>query len=296
MNRPGNFITKRARVLRDQRGITGLETAIVLIAFVVVASVFAFAVLSTGLLSTEQSKEAVLGGLAETQSALLLQGTVIAHEGAFEATYRADLDASPGIGTAALTGTFDETSDVDLDLNDNGNVTDLGVTGPFVEATLGFDLNDNGTTDDTIAGPLDETGAGPYHVDLNRDGDTNDTAVLPSIARVTFQVRSASQGGEPVDLSSDLVVVTYIDSNQAANLAFTETPLADIGWGSAFIAGSGPLLNDGERVEFTVNLGGLTEPLVASTEFTIQVKPSVGAGLQVTRTTPAELKPVVNLQ
>ena len=38
---------------RDQRGITGLETAIVLIAFVVVASVFAFAVLSTGLLSSE---------------------------------------------------------------------------------------------------------------------------------------------------------------------------------------------------------------------------------------------------
>ena len=32
----------------NQRGITGLETAIVLIAFVVVASVFAFAVLSTG--------------------------------------------------------------------------------------------------------------------------------------------------------------------------------------------------------------------------------------------------------
>ena len=39
----------------DQRGITGLETAIVLIAFVVVASVFAFAVLSTGLLSSEKS-------------------------------------------------------------------------------------------------------------------------------------------------------------------------------------------------------------------------------------------------
>ncbi|MCI0880381.1 MAG: flagellin, partial [Chloroflexi bacterium] len=38
-------------LMRDQRGITGLETAIVLIAFVVVASVFAFAVLSTGLLS-----------------------------------------------------------------------------------------------------------------------------------------------------------------------------------------------------------------------------------------------------
>ena len=44
----------------------GLETAIVLIAFVVVASVFAFAVLNTGLLSSEKSKEAALGGLQET--------------------------------------------------------------------------------------------------------------------------------------------------------------------------------------------------------------------------------------
>ena len=59
---------------RDQRGITGLETAIVLIAFVVVASVFAFAVLSTGLLSSEKSKETVLGGLAETSSTLSIRG------------------------------------------------------------------------------------------------------------------------------------------------------------------------------------------------------------------------------
>ena len=61
----------------DQRGITGLETAIVLIAFVVVASVFAFAVLSTGLLSSEKSKETVLGGLEETSSTLSVRGDVI---------------------------------------------------------------------------------------------------------------------------------------------------------------------------------------------------------------------------
>ena len=62
---------------RDQRGITGLETAIVLIAFVVVASVFAFAVLSTGLLSSEKSKETVLGGLAETSSTLSIRGDIV---------------------------------------------------------------------------------------------------------------------------------------------------------------------------------------------------------------------------
>jgi len=63
---------------KDQRGITGLETAIVLIAFVVVASVFAFAVLSTGLLSSEKSKETVLGGLEETSSTITIRGDIIA--------------------------------------------------------------------------------------------------------------------------------------------------------------------------------------------------------------------------
>ena len=62
---------------RNQRGITGLETAIVLIAFVVVASVFAFAVLSTGLLSSEKSKETVLGGLEESSSTLSVRGDIV---------------------------------------------------------------------------------------------------------------------------------------------------------------------------------------------------------------------------
>lgn len=67
-----------ANVLVDQRGITGLETAIVLIAFVVVASVFAFVVLNTGLLSSEKSKQAALGGLEETSATLSIRGQVIA--------------------------------------------------------------------------------------------------------------------------------------------------------------------------------------------------------------------------
>jgi len=65
-------------VNKDQRGITGLETAIVMIAFIVVASVFAFAVLSTGLLSSETSKKTTLGSLEETSATLTLRGKVIA--------------------------------------------------------------------------------------------------------------------------------------------------------------------------------------------------------------------------
>ena len=56
--------------LPDQRGITGLETAIVLIAFVVVSSVFAFAALSTGLFSSDKAKETITAGLAENRGTL----------------------------------------------------------------------------------------------------------------------------------------------------------------------------------------------------------------------------------
>ena len=83
------IIPKRLRALTpDQRGITGLETAIVLIAFVVVSSVFAFAALSTGLFSSDKAKETIQAGLAETRGSMELKGSVIA--------------TSPSSGTAAF--------------------------------------------------------------------------------------------------------------------------------------------------------------------------------------------------
>ncbi|MBT3941381.1 MAG: hypothetical protein HOC77_11935 [Chloroflexi bacterium] len=67
-----------------QRGITGLETAIVLIAFVVVSSVFAFTVLTTGIFSSERSKQTVFAGLDEVRSSLHPKGSVIAYKGALD--------------------------------------------------------------------------------------------------------------------------------------------------------------------------------------------------------------------
>ncbi|MBK9050789.1 MAG: hypothetical protein IPL78_07720 [Chloroflexi bacterium] len=63
---------------RDEAGITALETAIILIAFIVVASVFAFTILSAGTFSTERGKEAVYAGLAEVQSSMEVKGSLIA--------------------------------------------------------------------------------------------------------------------------------------------------------------------------------------------------------------------------
>ncbi len=69
-----------------QRGITGLETAIILIAFVVVAAVFAFTVLSSGIFASERSKETIYSGLKETTSTLEPKSSVIAVRGDVDGT------------------------------------------------------------------------------------------------------------------------------------------------------------------------------------------------------------------
>lgn len=67
-----------ATLLNDEKGLSALETAIVLIAFVVVASVFAFTMLSAGTFSTERSKEAVYAGLSQVRGSLEIKGSVLA--------------------------------------------------------------------------------------------------------------------------------------------------------------------------------------------------------------------------
>ena len=66
---------------RSQSGITGLETAIVLIAFVVVASVFAFTILSAGVFSSEANKQTIHAGLKETRTGLRQAGSAFAFSG-----------------------------------------------------------------------------------------------------------------------------------------------------------------------------------------------------------------------
>jgi flagellin FlaB len=65
-----------SRILKHQQGITGLETAIILIAFVIVASVFAYVVLSAGLFSTQKAKEAVYAGLEEAKATVEIKGNI----------------------------------------------------------------------------------------------------------------------------------------------------------------------------------------------------------------------------
>jgi flagellin FlaB len=62
---------------RGQRGMTGLETAIILIAFVTVASVLAYSVLSAGIFSAERGKATVYKGLESAQATMEVMGSVL---------------------------------------------------------------------------------------------------------------------------------------------------------------------------------------------------------------------------
>ena len=73
-----NMMNRINGLWKDQKGITGLETAIILIAFIVVAAVFAFTVMTTGLFSTEKAKTTAQAGIAEASSTFAPKGGLIA--------------------------------------------------------------------------------------------------------------------------------------------------------------------------------------------------------------------------
>lgn len=116
------------RIHPSQKGITGLETAIILIAFVVVASVFAYTVLSAGLFSTQKSNEAVQSGLSETRSTMELRGSVVAYKGDSNIP-----DANSSIGKVEFTVTNSLKNGEVIDLTPPYNLAD----GALVKSGLG---------------------------------------------------------------------------------------------------------------------------------------------------------------
>ena len=123
-----------------QRGITGLETAIILIAFVVVASVFAYTVLTAGIFSSQKANESVNAAVDEVRSSITPAGNVIAYTGAVDvdgvATTTADrVDAAVRVAVTvgvALQGiAIDVTPPYQIDAT-NKNLEASGLTNSLV--------------------------------------------------------------------------------------------------------------------------------------------------------------------
>ncbi len=144
------FLTGRRR---DEAGITGLETAIILIAFVVVAAVFAFVVLSTGLFSSERGKETIYAGLQKARGNLELRGSIIANTDSTNVTTMmlylglaaggdpVNLDPLATINKTVIAYIDDSTTVNDMDyttIDIVGDSDDLIEPGELVQVTLDF--------------------------------------------------------------------------------------------------------------------------------------------------------------
>jgi len=62
---------------RKKRGMVGIDTAIILIAFVLVAAAVAFVVLDMGMTSATKAKQTMVNGLQEASTALQVNGEIL---------------------------------------------------------------------------------------------------------------------------------------------------------------------------------------------------------------------------
>jgi len=67
------------KLVKQKRGMVGLEAAIILIAFVIIAGAFSFMVINQGLFATERGKTVVQDSLRQASTPLTVDGTIFVH-------------------------------------------------------------------------------------------------------------------------------------------------------------------------------------------------------------------------
>ncbi len=63
--------------MKIRRGLTGLETAIILVAFVITSTAFAYVVLNMGFMTAEKAQTVIGGSMEEATSSLLMDSDII---------------------------------------------------------------------------------------------------------------------------------------------------------------------------------------------------------------------------
>jgi flagellin FlaB len=227
---------KRHSIRKDKRAFTGLEAAIVLTAFVVVAAVFSYVVLNAGFFTTQKSKEVVHTGVEQATSSAELCGDVIGHGWKYNAS------------------------------------TDLDAKGDWVH----------------------------YYYENNGSHQHDST----NLTVVEFYLELTA-GQNPMDLST--IQISYLDedthedwltynSSETPSYNVTKGNLSMSNWTYAVVNDNGDnnaLLEYGEKAHIVVALPdyGVT----VNKKFSIEMKPSMGAVLEIEKTAPAAIYKTVNL-
>jgi flagellin FlaB len=209
---------------KDKRAFTGLEAAIVLTAFVVVAAVFSYVVLGAGFFTSDTAKQTIHTGVDQATSSVELIGDVVAY------------------GCNASGGTTDK-----------DRIKYIVITVALTAGQNSLDIS-NGT-DATLISYTDEN---VYYNDLYNN--------------------SIYSGRSNTALSTK------------AKLEWTGDNDGDT------------MLEYGEKAKITIPIWGLAGNTTVSVidldendEFALELKPSKGAVLPITRTIPSEIRAVTNL-
>ena len=265
----------------SQRGITGLETAIVLIAFVVVASVFAFAVITTGLFSSEKAAESAQAGLGEASTTLTPKGAVVAR-------------ANPALSSLAsvkfkLTNSGADAVGLDpsstlLTYTDNGNLVTLtrSATSNGVGETLPWWYSEwkLGTGNSLDSGEVVEVTVGFFST-------TDSTTTVNEGAPLTSSDTTLTVLSGAVFAVNDII---YVENEQMTITSIAVNDLTvtrgDNGT-TATIHADGLSIFDLDSNQ-SINVG-INEP------FKVELIPAQGAPFTVTRSSPVEITAIMDL-
>ncbi len=188
------------KALKDQRGITGLETAIILIAFVVVAAVFAYTALSAGIFSAQKGSETIYGGLKQAAGSLQLKGNIIAKD-----------------------------TDSDNKVNQLIFVVATGVGGEAIDLTVPTDaggdgLADNGSTHKMTISYIDkyqQVNNLAWTKSLLGFGDSDDLLENGEEYQITVNLKSIEEGANP--LIKDMEFTLELKPQQGGTMVITRT-------------------------------------------------------------------------
>lgn len=139
-------------MIRREGAFTGLEAAIVFIAFVVVAAVFSYIVLGAGFFATQRSQEGVHSGVSAAASSIIVKGDVY--------------------GISTTSGKIDKLR-FDVGLAASGFPVDMA------RSTFTLSTKDNVSTLSYTSTATDDPGAEKWSIFQKSPGATDDALLQP---------------------------------------------------------------------------------------------------------------------
>ncbi len=251
-----------------------------MIAFMVVASVFAYTVLSAGILVTSEGEATVYSGIKAAGGAMEIKGAVTAKNLAVAGESLGTGDGVVVLFTTANNPSVDGSQTVYLDaaeqtktthytiVNSTGVVTFLAAPGIGVAVTIDYQQASVNEILFSVSAPLKDSS-----INMTTTTDSDSDGLLSD-----------------EDPRNHQTTISYFDTNQRVpDLAWTWTQ-------TGRVAGtSDSLLEYSENMTVTVSMNALSPQLLVDGQFTLEIRSADGTMMRLERTIPSIIDPIMNL-